>query len=270
MTELEGLGVVWAVKHFRPYLYGQKCPVYTDHQALKSLLNTPQPSGKLARCCMALQELDLSIQHRSGKSNANADALSRCPLPSASDENQTSELVAATRAEEKGSNPEDLENCNHPDLQRAEEKLAPLMRYLKEGVLPEERQSARRLAMTSSQYVVEDGILYRVEDDSTLRVIPPASCCRRLFDEAHSRMFGAHLSDVKVHSELRRHYWWNGMRRDITSWTRSCLVCATHSPRRKFKPPLTPIPVSGAFDRVGVDVLQLSVDIAMRLSLSIT
>ena len=40
------LGVVWAVKHFRPYLYGQKCVVYTDHQAL---LNTPQPSGKLAR-----------------------------------------------------------------------------------------------------------------------------------------------------------------------------------------------------------------------------
>ena len=28
ITELEGLGVVWAVKHFRPYLYGQKCTVY--------------------------------------------------------------------------------------------------------------------------------------------------------------------------------------------------------------------------------------------------
>ena len=44
ITELEALGVVWAVKRFRPYLYGHKCTVYTDHQALKSLLNTPQPS----------------------------------------------------------------------------------------------------------------------------------------------------------------------------------------------------------------------------------
>ena len=58
------------------------------------LLNTPQPSGKLARWGMAIQELDLSIQHRSGQSNANADALSRCPLPSNEDRSQTIEVVA--------------------------------------------------------------------------------------------------------------------------------------------------------------------------------
>ena len=80
ITELEGLGVAWAVKHFRPYLYGQKCTVCTDHQALKSLLNTPQPSGKLVRWGMALQELDLTIVHRSGKSNANADACPHYPI----------------------------------------------------------------------------------------------------------------------------------------------------------------------------------------------
>ena len=82
ITELEGLGVVWAVRHFRTYIYGYHCIVYTDHEALKSLLNTPQPSGKLARWGMALQEMDLTIVHRSGKKNANADALSRFPMPS--------------------------------------------------------------------------------------------------------------------------------------------------------------------------------------------
>ena len=49
ITELEGLGVVWTMKYFRAYLYGHRCTVYTDHEALKSLLNTLQPSGKLAR-----------------------------------------------------------------------------------------------------------------------------------------------------------------------------------------------------------------------------
>ena len=84
VTELEGLGVVPAVKHFRAYLYGHRCKVYTDHEALKALLNTPQPSEKLARWGMAIQELDLLIHvlYRSSKHNENAHALSRFPLVS--------------------------------------------------------------------------------------------------------------------------------------------------------------------------------------------
>ena len=32
--ELEALAVVWAVKHFQPYLYGHTYQLYTDHKAL--------------------------------------------------------------------------------------------------------------------------------------------------------------------------------------------------------------------------------------------
>ena len=42
------------------------CDVYTDHEVLKSLLNTPQPSGRLARWGMALQELDLHTVYTTG------------------------------------------------------------------------------------------------------------------------------------------------------------------------------------------------------------
>ena len=80
VTELEALGVVWTVRHFRHYLYGYHCDVYTDHEALKSLLNTPHPSGKLARWGLAPQEVDLSIFYRPGKKNVLADALSRSPI----------------------------------------------------------------------------------------------------------------------------------------------------------------------------------------------
>jgi hypothetical protein len=66
-------------------LSGHPCEVYTDHEALKSLLNTTQPSGKLARWGMAIQELEIKILHHSGCHNGNADALSRCPLPCASE-----------------------------------------------------------------------------------------------------------------------------------------------------------------------------------------
>ena len=34
--------------------------------------------------------------------------------------------------------------------------------------------------------------------------------------------------------------WWPGMRKDVTCWTHSCLVCATHSTGMRVKPPLMP------------------------------
>ena len=46
------------------------------------------------------------------------------------------------------------------------------------------------------------------------------------------------------------------MHRDFTRWTQACLTCATYQVGKKVGPPLTQVPVAGAFDRVGVDILQ--------------
>ena len=276
VTELEGLGVVWAAKHFRPYLYGHPCQVFTDHEALKSLLNTPQPSGKLARWGMQLQELDLTIQHRSGKSNANADALSRHPLQTSLTGSPDDIVIGGvfactsqdnTTVESPGDEPTlaSLDNTtvespgDEPtlaSLQRADSELKPLVEYLETGTLPAVDKDARKIVLGSPQYTLEDGILYRVEGDGTLRVVPPTDMREGIFTVAHGGRFGAHLGEAKVYSEMRRHYWWGGMRRDISRWTRGCIVCATRNVGRAVKVPLTPIPVSGPFDRVGVDVIQ--------------
>ena len=61
---------------------------------------------------------------------------------------------------------------------------------------------------------------------------------------------------VKCSVNLQRHYWWRGIRADITKWSRGCLTCATYSTGRAVHSPLTPIAVAGPFDRIGVDVIQ--------------
>ena len=88
LTELEALGVVWAVNHFRPYLYGHKCQVVTDHEALKSLLNTPHPSGKLARWRLAIQEQDQKLRYCPGRVNQATDTLSHLLLQTLLSRNQ--------------------------------------------------------------------------------------------------------------------------------------------------------------------------------------
>ena len=91
----------------------------------------------------------------------------------------------------------------------------------KDGI---EADSAKVSAVRDFSTVV-DGVLYRLLSDKSLRLIPPIEDRRRIFDEAHSGPFGGHLRESKVHSELSKHYFWKGMRSDITNWCRSCLVC---------------------------------------------
>jgi hypothetical protein len=76
-TELEMLAVYWGINHFEKYLMIKPFIVLTDHSALKALQNTIKPKGKRARWIMDLQQYNFTIKHRSGKSNRNADALSR-------------------------------------------------------------------------------------------------------------------------------------------------------------------------------------------------
>ena len=76
-TRQELLAIIKAVKHFRPYLYGCKFTVRTDHASLPWLLRNSQPRGQTARWMEILAEFDLDLEHRKGLKHKNADGLSR-------------------------------------------------------------------------------------------------------------------------------------------------------------------------------------------------
>ena len=121
ITELETLAVVWSLSHFHSYLYGHAVVVYTDHSAVQAVLGKPTSSAKHARWWTKVYASgirNLKIVYRPGRSNANADALSRCPQaqapvegigeaefqvstiqsqPSSPDETTTSDLLTSWR-----------------------------------------------------------------------------------------------------------------------------------------------------------------------------
>ena len=76
-TEREALVVVYACKKFRHYLLGYRIIFHTDHDSLKYLVNKPDLSGRIARWILLLQEFNYEVVVKSGKSNSNADYLSR-------------------------------------------------------------------------------------------------------------------------------------------------------------------------------------------------
>ena len=74
---LRNLAFLFATKQFRCYIYGRKFTVYTDHRALKWLLNLQDPSSILTRWAIKLSEYDYTVEHRPGTRMRHADALSR-------------------------------------------------------------------------------------------------------------------------------------------------------------------------------------------------
>lgn len=77
--EKELLAIVWSTKYFRPYLFGRKFVIITDHKPLQWLFSIKEPNSKLVRWRLKLQEYDYTIHYKKGVQNSNADALSRPP-----------------------------------------------------------------------------------------------------------------------------------------------------------------------------------------------
>src|SRR5437868_1310298 len=82
-THLEFLAVIYALKKFQPYIYGQKFKIYTDHQPLVHIrkISTEELTGRIGRWVLYLEQYsapgNIEIIYKQGKTNNDADAMSR-------------------------------------------------------------------------------------------------------------------------------------------------------------------------------------------------
>lgn len=102
VIELELLAIVWAVRHFRPYLYGRKFVIYSDHRPLVYLFSLKDPSSRLTKFRLYLEEYDFIVEYVPGRNNAAADALSRLSVTSQDLKDMCEHSVSVlTRAQRK-------------------------------------------------------------------------------------------------------------------------------------------------------------------------
>ena len=76
-VEKECLAIRLAANIFRVYLLGRPFKIQTDHRALQWLDRLKDSNPRLARWSLALQPYQFTVEHRAGRLNGNADALSR-------------------------------------------------------------------------------------------------------------------------------------------------------------------------------------------------
>ena len=164
-TRKEMLALVWAIRQFRPYLYGKKFTFRTDHNALKWLCSFHEPEGQVARWLESLAEYDFTVQHRSGKQHVNADSLSRLPCKQCG----WTLSVVATPIQNKeclAISPPAVTSCDYhwtPDL-------AQMIGWLGDMTLPKHFPKGKSHGLQSlwaqrQQITLHNGILYRRWED---------------------------------------------------------------------------------------------------------
>ena len=116
--EKELLAIVWSIKYFRPYLYGRRFKIMTDHRPLVYLFNMSNPASRLLKFRLSLEEYDFNIEYVKGANNVAADALSRVVLSSEDLKEMNERIVnVMTRSMQKKESEKMDTNCS--DIKRS-------------------------------------------------------------------------------------------------------------------------------------------------------
>lgn len=203
-TEKELLAIIFAVEKLRPYLQGTKFTVVTDHYSLKWLFNIKEPSGRIARWALRLQQFDFDVVHRPGKDHLVPDALSRSvPIVNALEDE-----VSIDRSQDKW--------------------------YTRMCGLVAERPEDYPL------WMIKQGRLYRktklrypeLETKEWLMVVPREKR-RDIIQSHHDPPTCGHLGISKTLARINRRYYWPKCHIDVSRYVRNCQVCIQTKPEQK-------------------------------------
>lgn len=204
VRELELLGVVKCLEHFRYYLYGRRFVLRTDHQSLLSLKNLDKPpSGRLIRHLDKLAEYGYDIQHLKGTDNVVADPLSRLvdftvePTPVYSVTATPATIDSSTWPQFYAADPycsAYLTVSNDDFVTKDVVKSDPLFKKL---VKKFERSKIAMANMT-----VVDGIIHNKN-----RIVVPHQKIHELLETFHSHsLYGGHYAISKTELKLANYY----------------------------------------------------------------
>lgn len=197
-----------ALKQFHPYVYGSKFTIFTDHAALKSILSTKLPKGRLARWIMALPEYQpYDIVDKKGILNTDADALSQIQQVNAQDFDM-----------------KDINNAMFLELQKAD----PTIRFLlRDGV--------------RKPYVWHNNAVCYLEN-GRLSPFITVGLIEQVLHHVHSKSTAGHFDIDKTMAKAHEVGWWPNMGADVTNWVQTCEGCQRYKVRNdSTRPPLKPI-----------------------------
>lgn len=256
--KLEFLALKWAVtEKFREYLWGNKCVVFTDNNPL-SHLSSAKLGATEQRWASQLASFDLSLRYRSGRSNANADALSRQDpadiglqslLPgTAVTQSLQQAFVAGPTLWSSQALISVLPNHTPAELgslQLADPILGKALLFWKRKRRPgpqERKQLGKQVLILIGQWdrlVEREGVLYRRicrrdGGEEVLQLVLPTCLQQEALTQVHQGH--GHQGIERTTELLRLRCYWPGMTADVVRWCQECERCQLAKDTRPVAP----------------------------------
>lgn len=227
--EKEGLALVYAVRKFHQFLFGNKFTLFTDHKPLLGLFaeNCPLPAraaARVLRWALLLSAYDYELKYREGASNGNADALSRLPLDARNGE-ASQNVVSVSMMELVNSPVTEMEVRQH--TQNDPILSVVLQRILEGGLEREVGEPYKQYKVRSRELTTECGCLLW-----GTRVVIPESLRRKVLDQLHE----VHPGMTRMKSLARSYVWWPGIDGEIEATVRQCQTCQLNQSRPAAAP----------------------------------
>lgn len=134
-TEKECLAIVWSVNNFRPYLYGQKFIIQTDHKPLTWLFNVKDPGSRLVRWRLKLEEYNYEIRYKKGLLNSQADCLSRIEVNAFETEDEIRNILRESCNNNENNNELNVERDNENESMDIGKILSKPNKEYSDGVI---------------------------------------------------------------------------------------------------------------------------------------
>jgi len=230
------LAIIRAFKHWRPELKLTELLIkmFTDHQALTSLMKDKELSRRQMRWIQKLIDFNFKIMYRSGKQNIKVDALTRrVDSVPRSPENERCRYQRTTILTPNRMKIADLEEKENDEpiyrLILEANRINENCILLREVVLKDEAQYEGTKLRDCR---VQNEILYR---DDLLWVSSDEHLQMKLIREVHDQPSIDHPGILRTMKVIRRYYYWPSMRKTIDRYIRNCYICQrSKASRDKF------------------------------------
>jgi hypothetical protein len=237
---LELAAAIHALKILGHHLMGAKCNIYTDHKSLKYIFTQADLNMRQRRWLELIKDYDLEVRYHPGKANVVADALSRkahCHCLSIATFNDT--LC------------NQMQKLNLEIIPQGSLNLLSIESTLQDRIIMSQLHDEgvkiikSKLSQGEAKYKCFHTDHQRVLWFNNRIVVPKDHQLRKqILNEAHLSKFSIHPGSTKMYRDLRQHFWWTRMKREIAKYVSECDTCQrVKASHLKASGTLQPLPI---------------------------